>query len=45
MQQPLFIMEWGYLVLAIILETLATTCIKMSDGFAKLLLKNSLSSF
>jgi small multidrug resistance pump len=30
-------MEWIYLILAIILETLGTTCMKMSDGFTKLL--------
>jgi small multidrug resistance pump len=32
-----FIMEWIYLILAIILETLGTTCMKISDGFTKLL--------
>ena len=30
-------MEWIYLISAIILETLGTTCMKMSDGFTKLL--------
>lgn len=29
-------MQWIYLILAIILETLATTLMKMSDGFAKI---------
>lgn len=30
-------MQWIYLILAIVLETLATTFLKMSDGFSKLL--------
>lgn len=30
-------MQWIYLILAITLETLATTLMKMSDGFSKLL--------
>ncbi|MFL0196226.1 DMT family transporter [Clostridium sp. WILCCON 0269] len=30
-------MEWIYLILAIILETLGTTCMKISEGFTKLL--------
>lgn len=30
-------MEWIYLILAITLETLGTTCMKMSEGFTKLL--------
>jgi len=30
-------MQWIYLILAIALETLATTFLKMSDGFSKLL--------
>lgn len=29
-------MEWIYLILAIALETLGTTCMKMSEGFTKL---------
>lgn len=28
-------MEWIYLILAITLETLGTTCMKISDGFTK----------
>ncbi len=28
---------WGLLVLAIILEVMGTTCLKLSDGFTKLL--------
>ncbi|MBN7773496.1 DMT family transporter [Clostridium aminobutyricum] len=30
-------MEWIYLGLAIIFETLGTTCMKLSDGFTKML--------
>ncbi|ADK14608.1 predicted multidrug resistance protein, Smr family [Clostridium ljungdahlii DSM 13528] len=30
-------LEWIYLIGAIILETIGTTCMKMSDGFTKLL--------
>lgn len=30
-------MEWIYLILAIILENLGTICMKMSNGFTKLL--------
>ncbi|MBU3076051.1 DMT family transporter [Clostridium estertheticum] len=30
-------MEWVYLILAVIFEILGTNCMKMSDGFTKLL--------
>lgn len=30
-------MEWVYLILSIIFETLGTTCMKISEGFTKLL--------
>lgn len=29
-------MEWVYLILAVILETIGTTCMKMSNGFTRL---------
>lgn len=30
-------MEWVYLALAIIFETMGTTCLKLSDGFSRLM--------
>lgn len=29
-------MEWVYLALAIVFETMGTTCLKLSDGFSRL---------